>query len=180
LCYSVLISTTLRHERPWLFVRALGGICWRETSTAISRSREHWSMAKRCPYDGVRWPLLSPRIEPVACSLCWWKRSNKHVSRIASSVVAEDVTLPFITVPRLKNVHRGVRRNCMFCSQLLVMIRKTLPPHSSICHAYSKSLRSLAAFLAANHFFSNPFDRSTPSHLQPGRIPYRFGSAAPI
>lgn len=62
----------------------------------------------------------------------------------------------------------------------VLMIGRSPPPHSSICHAYSRSLRSLAAFLAANHFFSNPFDRSTPSHLQPGRIPYRFGSAAPI
>jgi hypothetical protein len=26
-----------------------------------------------------------------------------------------------------------------------------LPPHSSICHAYSRSLRSLAAFLACDH-----------------------------
>lgn len=51
--------------------------------------------------------------------------------------------------------------------------------HSSICHWYSRFSVLLFRPLAWNHSFSKPFPLSTPSHLQPGLIPYLFGGAAP-
>src|SRR6266516_8105465 len=51
--------------------------------------------------------------------------------------------------------------------------------HSSICHWYSRFSVLLFLPLAWNHSFSKPLPLSTPSHLQPGLIPYRFGGAAP-
>ena len=99
--------------------------------------------------------------------------NRQHASEGLQSL---DVAAYAIRVPWTGCLSQTV---CVAASFVLIL-RKVLPPHSSICHAYSRSLRSLAAFLAANHFFSNPFDRSTPSHLHPGRMPYRLGSAAPI
>lgn len=51
--------------------------------------------------------------------------------------------------------------------------------HSSICHWYSRFSVLLLLPLAWNHPFSKPLPLSTPSHLQPGLIPYRFGGAGP-
>lgn len=40
---------------------------------------------------------------------------------------------------------------------------------SSTRHLYSSSLKAFLRALVSNHFFSNPFDRSTPSHRNPAQ-----------
>jgi hypothetical protein len=121
------------------------------------------------------------------CSVCASRRQlvarippSSRCSRGLPSIGPHlEVCLCFSSIVQMRGVEVFVVTVCI-APRFLLEVHETLLPHSSICHAYSKSLRSLAAFLAANHFFSKPFDRSTPSHLQPGRMPYRLGSAAPI
>src|ERR1700694_5502070 len=50
-------------------------------------------------------------------------------------------------------------------------------PASHLSHS---SFSALLSFCFLNHNFSNPFDRSTPSHRYPGLILNRFGGAMPI
>ena len=49
---------------------------------------------------------------------------------------------------------------------------------SSVLHLYAISSTAFLLFRCAYNAFSNPLDRSTPSHRYPGMIPKRLGAGA--